>query len=135
MTRIPLLLTVLIIVALAALLSNPVSVVQAAPQEGAPTLGPTPCQAQRIHPNLTGPAVDPCQLGAEMGRMKPCLKAEDCGAYESWKLMLGPLGERLAPLEPETVSTETVTFKAEPAAPEPAPAAPEEEAAGQDEQR
>ncbi len=54
------------------------------------SLTPAP-QVEAVEP---GAAVDLCAAAEEIAMQRPCLRAEDCGAYQDWQRLFGPAGPR-----------------------------------------
>ena len=42
----------------------------------------------------------PCAVAEEIAMQRPCLKPEDCGAFQEWRRMFGPPGPRPLPGQP-----------------------------------
>ncbi len=40
------------------------------------------------------PPVPLCAVAEEIAMQRPCLRAEDCGAYQDWQRLFGPAGPR-----------------------------------------
>lgn len=72
----------------------------------APAQGDKPFQ---IPPDARAQAVqvDPCAMAREIASQGPCLKPEDCAAYQAWKTVFG-LPEAM-PLDPEFVAQKGVS--------------------------
>ena len=49
-------------------------------------------------PTLAAMATDPCAVARQIATQRPCLRAEDCGAYQLWTQTFGP--PHAVPLEP-----------------------------------
>jgi len=41
-----------------------------------------------------GAPADPCYVAEEIAMQRPCLRAEDCAAYQDWQRLFGPAGPR-----------------------------------------
>ena len=41
-----------------------------------------------------GAPIDLCATAEEIAMQRPCLRAEDCGAYQDWQRLFGPAGPR-----------------------------------------
>jgi hypothetical protein len=41
-----------------------------------------------------GTPADPCAVAEEIAMQRPCLRAEDCAAYQDWQRLFGPAGPR-----------------------------------------
>ena len=46
--------------------------------------------------------IDPCAMAREIASQGPCLKPEDCAAFQAWKMVFGRPGA--VPLDPEFVA-------------------------------
>jgi hypothetical protein len=51
----------------------------------------TPTHVEAFEPAA---AVDLCAAAEEIAMQRPCLRAEDCGAYQDWQRLFGPAGPR-----------------------------------------
>jgi len=53
--------------------------------------------------SVDAPAVDlHCPEARQIAEMRPCLRPEDCGAYQQWQQTFGPPGA--VPLEPRSAA-------------------------------
>lgn len=54
----------------------------------------TPARAPHVEAIEAVAAVDLCAAAEEIAMQRPCLRAEDCGAYQDWQRLFGPAGPR-----------------------------------------
>ena len=54
----------------------------------------TPAPQVEAVETAAAPAVSLCAAAEEIAMQRPCLRAEDCGAYQDWQRLFGPAGPR-----------------------------------------